>query len=135
MLFGPALVIFLGGIILESKGSQSIVLIAFGLIWGVCSSLSLQRSRITLTAEQLDIQIGFPWKRSLIIPLNEITQINIYQPALGAMLNFGKIILTHQGTKRYGFRFITRTTELVKAVNEAIDTLRGKEKPQIDPTL
>jgi hypothetical protein len=88
-----------------------------------------------LTAEELDIQIGFPWKRSLIIPLNEITQINIYQPALGAMLNFGKIILTRQGTKRYGFRFITRTTELVKAVNEAIDTLRGKQEPLIDPTL
>jgi hypothetical protein len=122
MLLGPALVIFLGWTVMQAKGPQSIALIAFGIVWGVCSSMSLQRSRIILTAEQLDIQVGFPWKRSLTIPLNEITQVNYYQPTLGSMLNFGKIILVHQGTKKYGFRFIVRPAEFVKQVQETIMT-------------
>lgn len=122
MLLGPALVVFIGWTVMQAKGSQSIALIAFGIVWGICSSLSLQRSRIILTAEQLDIQVGFPWKRSLILPLNEITQVNYYQPTLGSMLNFGKIILTHQGAKNYGFRFIPRPAEFVKQVQETIMT-------------
>lgn len=134
ILLGPALVVFIGWAVMQAKGSQSIALIAFGIVWGVCSSMSLQRSRIILTAEQLDIQIGFPWKRSLIIPLNEITQVNYYQPTLGTMLNFGKIILTHQGTKNYGFRFITRPAEFVKQAQEIIMTTCHHEQTSSSKT-
>ncbi|MBA4393029.1 MAG: hypothetical protein C0407_05705 [Desulfobacca sp.] len=134
MLLGPALVIFIGWMVMQAKGSQSITLLALGIVWGVCSSISLQRSRIILRAEQLDIQIGFPWKRSLIIPLNEITQITFYQPALGTMLNFGKIILVHQGKRNFGFRFIPRSADLIKAVQEAISALPCPEQPQTEGT-
>ena len=53
MLLGPGLVIFWGGLILNSKGPQAIVLIAFGSFWGLISIISLRQSYITLTADRL----------------------------------------------------------------------------------
>jgi hypothetical protein len=135
MLLGPAMVVFIGWMVLQAKGSQSIAIIALGVFWGVCSSMSLQRSRIILTAEHLDIQVGFPWKRSLTIPLQEISQLTYNQPTLGAMLNFGKILLGHQGKRNYAFRFIRRPADLINAVQEALGALPQPEQPQEEKTF
>lgn len=128
ILLGPALLIFLGGLIRDSKGPQSIVLIVFGLVWGLCSYGSLRQSQITLTADRLFIQMGFPLKKVRSLSLDEITLIRYYQPTLGAMLNFGKIILVHGGAKKDSFRFVTRPAELVNGVEGVRNSLH-KDKP------
>jgi membrane protein YdbS with pleckstrin-like domain len=128
MLLGPAMVIFIGWMVMQSKGSQSIAIFALGIFWGVCSSISLQRSRITLTADHLNIQVGFPWKRSLTIPLQEISQLTYNQPTLGAMLNFGKILLGHQGKRNFAFRFVPRPADLINAVQTALNALPRPEQ-------
>jgi hypothetical protein len=130
ILLGPALLIFLGGLIRDSKGTQTIVLIFFGFVWGLCSYVSLRQSQITLTADRLFIQVGFPLKKVCTLPLGEITLIRYYQPTLGAMLNFGKIILVHGGTKKDGFRFVTRPAELVNKV-QGVMSSRHKDKPSL----
>jgi hypothetical protein len=127
ILLGPSLLIFLGGLIRDSKGPQSIVLIVFGLVWGLCSYVSLRQSQITLTADRLFIQIGFPLKKVCTLPLDEINLIRYYQPTLGAILNFGKLVLVHGGTKKDGFRFVTRPAELVNGV-QGVMSSRHKDK-------
>jgi hypothetical protein len=132
MLLGPALVMFIGWTVIQSKGAESFSLMAVGISWGLCSSISLQRSRIIVTPEHLDIQVGFPWKRTLLIPLPEISQLTYNQPTLGAILNFGKIILGHQGKRNYTFRFVPRPADLINAVQEALGALPQPEQPQTE---
>ena len=120
ILLGPVLVIFIGWLTLESKGPPAVILIAFGFIWGIFSYLNLRQSDILLTNNHLFIKIGFPLKRSYTIPLDTLTQVKYYQPSLGGLLNFGKIMLIHSGTKKHVFRFIARPALLVKEVQETL---------------
>jgi hypothetical protein len=120
MLLGPALFIFLGALILNPKGPQAMVLIAFGSVWGLVSAISLRQSYITLTTDRLLLQVGFPLKKAYSLSLDEITLIHYYQPTLGAILNFGKIILVHGTKQKDSFRFVSRPAVLVKEVQEAI---------------
>jgi hypothetical protein len=129
ILLGPVLVILIGGLNLESKGSHSVILIAFGFLWGIFSYMSLRRSEIILTNNHLFINVGFPFKKSFTIPLDTISLLKYYQPSLGGILNFGKIILVHDGTKKNNFRFIARPAELVKEVQEAMLPSRRLEQP------
>jgi uncharacterized membrane protein YdbT with pleckstrin-like domain len=129
VLLGPLFFIFIGWLTLRSKVPQSIALSAFGFIWGLFSYFQLRNFDIVLTDNQLLIHAGFQRNRSYLIPLDTITGIDYYQPSLGAMLNFGKIIIIHGGTKKNVFRFIARPAELIKEVQEAIIAARREEKP------
>lgn len=128
-LLGPLFFIFIGWLTLRSKVPQSIALSAFGFIWGMFSYFHLRNFDIVLTNNLLLIHVGFPLKRSYPIPLNTITLIDFYQPSLGAILNFGKIIIIHGGTKKNVFRFIARPAEFIKEVQETIIAARRQEKP------
>ena len=119
-LLGPLFIIFVGGLSLRSNLPQSIALIAFGLIWGLLSYFRLRNFDIVLTHNQLIIHVDFPLKRSCPIPLTTITLVDFYQPSLGAILNFGKIIIVQGGTKKNVFRFIARPAEFIKEVQVTI---------------
>ena len=129
VLLGPAFLFFIGWLSLKSQGLPSAVLIASGFIWGAFSYLRLRQFDIVLTNNRLLINVGLPLKRSYAIPLDTITYANCYQPSLGAILNFGKIILVHSGTKKTVFRFVARPAEFVEEVQEAIMTNRHLEQP------
>ncbi|HMK66809.1 MAG TPA: PH domain-containing protein [Thermodesulfobacteriota bacterium] len=128
LLLGPAMVIFLGRLMLDSKGPQAVVVMAFGALWGLTSFINLRRSQILLTADRLIFQTGFPLKKTYNLPLEEISEIQFYQPTLGSILNFGKIMLVQKNMKRNNFRFVPRPAELVNAVQEAILSLRQNAK-------
>jgi hypothetical protein len=124
ILLGPIVVIIIGGLALRSQGYHALALIAFGLIWGVFSYISLQRSEIGLTGKRVVANVGFPLKRSYNIPLNEIMVIDYYQPSLGSMLNFGKIIIVYSGKKRCAIRLVSSPAEFVKEVHQQIIALK-----------
>ncbi|MBI5602860.1 MAG: PH domain-containing protein [Deltaproteobacteria bacterium] len=128
VLLGPAFLFFIGWLSMGSQGLPSAVLIASGFIWGTFSTLRLRQFDIILTNNQLLINVGYPLKRSYSIPLDTITFANFYQPSLGAILNFGKIVLVHSGTKKTVFRFIARPAEFVKEVRETIMTTSHHEQ-------
>lgn len=123
ILLGPILVIVIGGLTLGFQGYHAMALIAFGLVWGICSYISLCRSEIGLTRSKVLINVGFPMKRSYDIPLGEITVIDFYQPSLGSMLNFGKIIIVYKGKKKCAFRFVSCPAEFVKEAHQQIVAL------------
>jgi hypothetical protein len=131
VLLGPIIVIFFAWLMIGSKGPQSIVLFAFGFIWGIFSYVSLRKSEIVLTNNRLLINIGFPLKRFYDIPLNNITHFDFYQPSLGAMLNFGKIIFVQKDKKKKAFRFIDSPAELVREVHKQAMAIRDNTKPPI----
>lgn len=93
IVLGPMLVIIIGGLALKSQGLPAMVLIAFGFLWGIFSYISFYRSEIGLTRKRVLIYAGFPTPKFHEIPLSEIVAFDFYQPSLGSMLNFGKIII------------------------------------------
>ena len=123
ILLGPIVVMVIGGLALGSQGYHAAALIAFGLVWGTCSYINLCRSEIGLTRSKVFINVGFLMKRSYDIPLGEIMVIDFYQPSLGSMLNFGKIIIVYKGKKKCVFRFVSCPTEFVKEAHQQIAAL------------
>jgi hypothetical protein len=120
MFLGPILLIVLGGLTLKSQGISAMVLMAFGFVWGIFSFVSLQGSDIALTRKRVLINAGFPLLKSHDIPLNEIVAIDYYQPSLGSMLDFGKIIIVHNRQSRCVIRFVSSPAEFVAKVRQQI---------------
>jgi len=110
VLLGPILVIIIGGL----------ALVTFGLIWGIASYVSLQRSEIGLTTKKILVNVGYPLKRSHEIALGKIVLVDYYQPSLGAMLNFGKIIIAYDGKKKSAIRLVSHPAEFVREVQQQI---------------
>lgn len=123
MFLGPALIIVFGGLSLNSQGFSAIVLMAFGLLWGVFSYVSLRGSDIALTRKRLLINAGFPVLKAYDIPLADIVAVDYYQPTLGSMLNFGKIIIVRNKQSKCVIRFVSAPAELVTQVRQQVSSL------------
>jgi hypothetical protein len=121
----------IGGLALQAQGFHAMALIAFGLIWFISSYISLRRSEIGLTRNNIFINVGFPLTRSFDILLNEIVFIDYYQPSLGSMLNFGKIIIVHKGKNKCAFRPVSCPAEFVKEVQQQIIALSSSSTAQL----
>jgi hypothetical protein len=130
ILLGPMLVMLIGGLALKSQGYHAMILIAFGLIWGIFSGINLCRSAIGLNRNKIIVSIGFPLKKSVDILLNEIIFVDYYQPTLGSMLNFGKILVMDKRKKKYAFRFVSGPAEFVKEVHHQIAALSSSSTAQ-----
>ncbi len=118
ILLGPMLVIIIGGLALRSQGFSAAVLLVFGLVWWVLSYISLHRSEIGLTKKRILINAGYLVTRSYEIPLSEIVAVDYYQPSLGSMLDFGKVIIVYSGKKRSVIKFVSSPAELVTRVRQ-----------------
>ena len=131
VLLGPMLVVFIGGIALGSQWYHAMALIAFGLIWGSSACASLRRSEIGLTRNRVLVNAGFPLKKAYDILLNEIISIDYYQPSLGSMLGFGKIIIVYNRRKKCAFRFVSCPAEFVSEVRQQIGRLSASSTAEL----
>jgi hypothetical protein len=127
MLLGPALIFVFGGLSLRSKGVAALALMAIGAFWGLLSLMTYRRSEIALAVDRVHIQTGFLLKRNYDIFLKEIVAIDLYQPSLGAMLNFGKLIIVHGKGTRTVVRMVASPIEFVMELKRRTGRLRGQE--------
>jgi membrane protein YdbS with pleckstrin-like domain len=130
MFFGPLLLIVIGGLAFSSQGLDALALVAFGIIWGFFAYRSLQRSQIRLTGDRLLVDAGFLRVVSYDIPLDKIMAIEFYQPSLGSMLSFGKIMIDRAGARRHNIRFVSDPAELVMRVRQQIAALKASQKEE-----
>ncbi|HVN25225.1 MAG TPA: PH domain-containing protein [Syntrophorhabdales bacterium] len=120
MLLGPMIVIIIGGLSLRAQGIHAIALMAFGFVWGGFSYASLRASDVALTSTRVLINAGFPLRRTYDIPLNEIVAVDYHQPALGSMLNFGKLIIVDKKHGRATIRFVSSPMDFTTKVRQQI---------------
>jgi len=66
--------------------------------------------------------VGFPWRRSHDLPLTDIEGVDVYQPSLGKLLNFGKLKLRTKDGKRLSFRLVKDPFQLGKVILESRQT-------------
>ena len=131
ILLGPILVIIIGGLALKSQVYHAMALITFGIVWGIFSYIKLNKSEIGLTRSKILINVGFPLKKPFDIALNEIVFIDYYQPSLGSMLDFGKILVMDKRKKKYAFRLVAGPAEFVKEVHHQITALSSSSTAKL----
>ncbi|MCX5815694.1 MAG: PH domain-containing protein [Proteobacteria bacterium] len=129
MLLGPAMVLIIAGVSIPSRGVGALILLIIGVVWAIFSIMSYRNSEFLITDGRLLARFGFPWKRIYDIPLTTIEYIDMHQPALGNILNFGKILIRRTGGFVHSIRMIPNPIEFVKKVQEQIILNRNKTEP------
>jgi hypothetical protein len=117
-VLAPAVVMMLSGMSIPGKGMSAVVLLTLATIWGVLSSISLERSQFLVTRRRVMIKTGFPWRRSHDLSLADIGGVYVYQPSLGKVLNFGKLTFKMKSGKRLSFRLVRDPLQLAGVVNQ-----------------
>ncbi len=123
MMLGPIVVVIIGCLALRSQGFNAGVLIAFGLIWGALAYNILRRSHLELTRSGVSITAGFPVPVHYDIPTARIEAIDFYQPALGSMLDFGKVLIVDKQRGKSIIKFVSGPAEFVMRVREQLIAL------------
>jgi hypothetical protein len=121
VFLGPSVVLAIGGLLVASRAPDAVGVMAFGLFWGVLSCISYSRSVIGLRQDGLVICAGFPLPRSYRFPLDQIEAVQFYQPALGSMLDFGKVVVRCGRNSRV-IRFVSSPAAFVAEVRQRIDS-------------
>ena len=124
----PLFLIAFGALTIQSKGAGSVAILAAGIVWGALSFIDLRTSELTLTRTGPFIQYGFPLRRSYDIRIADITTVSWFQPYLGAMLNFGTIVVKRNGNRKNRFRVISNPAEFARRIEEQIAAARGHEQ-------
>ena len=127
LFLGPLMLIILGGLSFPAKGSKALVLVAIGVVWGILSYIKFNHSLIRVTNQRVIIRVSLLTRRPYIISLADISLIDIYQPSLGAMLNFGKITIIHGAKFKSVFRMVSSPNEFAAAAREQIAATRKSE--------
>ena len=60
---GPAMLLFLAGVSIQSKGKPAIVLFVIGLAWAILSYVTLQNTEFGVTNNRILIKTIFPWRK------------------------------------------------------------------------
>ena len=118
MIMGPATVMVISGLLIPDKGRGAALVLALATIWGVFASISFERSEIVLFPERLVVSIGFPWRRTYEVPLEDIEAFEVYQPSLGKFLDFGRITIRRKRGRRVRFRMVRSPQLLAQKVYE-----------------
>jgi len=128
-LLGPAMLLVIGGVSVRSKPIPALVLIGLAILWGIFSIYNLRLSEFTMTAKKLTIRIGFPFKRFYEFPYSRISGVDLHQPALGMMLNFGKIIIMQTNGKGVVFRMVAGPMDFITRLRQELDRCRKENDP------
>lgn len=128
-LLGPGMLLVLGGLSLRAKPVAALVMIGLAIIWGMFSIHNLRASEFAVRASKLTIRIGFPFKRFYEFPYSHLAGADFHQPALGVILNFGKIMLIQPNRKVIVFRLVARPNEFIERLRTEIIRFRQESEP------
>jgi hypothetical protein len=127
MVLPPFLLLVFAGLSIPSKGGQAWVLVLISLAWIALSWMNVRTAEFQVTRTRFLAKTGFPWSKSYDIPLRIIGMVDVYQPALGKVLDFGKVrLMCTDGNKRF-FRMVGAPLAFTAKIREYRDAL-GEEK-------
>jgi hypothetical protein len=115
----PFLLLTFAGLSIPSKGIQAWALAAISLAWIGYAAKGRKATEYRLTKDHLLTVADFPWHKSSHIPLVSIKGADVYQPALGKFLDFGRVrVIQNDGSKTY-LRMVDSPQKLADKINEA----------------
>lgn len=127
ILFGPGLLFIMGGMSLRAKPVPALIMIGLAIMWGIFSLYNLRRSEFVLTSSRLTIKAGFIFKRFYEIPYDKLGGADFFQPALGNLLNFGKIYILRKDGHAIIFRLVAKPEDFANRLKQEI--IRHNQQP------
>lgn len=103
---GPLILLFVAGLSVPSKGMPALILLIVASVWMLLATRSLQITEFVITDNRIIIRRWLALNKFYDFSIAEIVDVEIYQPALGKLLNFGKIIIHLPKKKRVSFRLV-----------------------------
>lgn len=123
----PFLLLLFAGLETPSKGAQAWALVLLSVAWIVVSWLNFQTSEFRLTDDAFLVYPGFPWRKTITIPLDIVGTVDVYQPALGKLLDFGKVRLICKDGTRKQFKLVTSPATLMNKIYELRAALANRK--------
>ncbi len=124
---GPAALLIIGGLSVPTKGTSALIMAAVALLWGVYASLRYRHTRFEVTETRFTIRMDSPRAWKFDIPLLAMEGVDVHQPALGKILDFGKIIIVAGGGKRHAFRMVRSPLRLSEEIGRYARRARNRD--------
>ncbi len=125
LFLGPALLLFLGVLSISTRGLAAAVMSGFGLLWGILSYKTFSSSFIRLTNKRILVHVGTVIRKIYALALTDVTFVDLHQPSLGVILNFGNITIMHGNNFKSSFKMVASPAEFVTKVREQVTVARG----------
>jgi hypothetical protein len=125
---GPAILLFLAGISIPTKGLSAIVLFIVAAIWAIITYIALQNTEFGITNKRILIWTVFRWKKLQNAELITIADAAVYQPTLGKFLDFGKITIVLINGKRISRRLVNAPHIFLKNLSQQVEATRIQEQ-------
>lgn len=120
LFLGPAMLLLLGGLSVSTKGFAAAIMSGLGLLWGILSYKTFSNSSIRLTNKRILVRIGTVIRKIYAVALKDITFVDLHQPSLGVILNFGNVTIIHGNKFKSSFKMVASPAEFVTKVREQI---------------
>jgi len=128
-LLGPGMLFVMGGVSVRARPLAALIMIGLALVWGLLSIHNLRASEFAIGTSRLTIRVGFPFKRFYEFPFSQIAGADYHQPALGVILNFGKVMIMHTTGKTIVFRLVAKPNDFVERLRREVDRFRQEQEP------
>ncbi|OPY78611.1 MAG: hypothetical protein A4E65_02173 [Syntrophorhabdus sp. PtaU1.Bin153] len=129
LFLGPAMLLLLGGLSVSSKGLAAAVMSGLGLLWGMLSYKTFCSSSIRLTNKRILVRVGTVIRKIYAVPLTDVTLVDLHQPSLGVILNFGNVTIIYGGKFKSSFKMVASPAEFVTKVRDQVTITRGNTPP------
>jgi len=128
-LLGPGMLLIMGGISVRPRPLAALAMIGLAILWGIFVLYNLRASEFALSASKVTVRVGILFKRFYEFPYSQIAGADFHQPALGVMLNFGKIMIMHSSGKVIAFRLVARPNDFVERLKRELIRFRQENEP------
>ena len=118
VFFPPFVLLIFAGLSVPSKGTNAWIIIGISLVWIILTSISYQASEIRLTRTKILVTVGLPRKKTSFILLSAIGAADVYQPALGKLLDFGRVRLRLTDRNTRYIRMVSAPGALAAKISE-----------------
>ncbi|OPX96213.1 MAG: hypothetical protein A4E58_01806 [Syntrophorhabdus sp. PtaB.Bin006] len=129
LFLGPAMLLFLGGLSISTKGLVAAIMFGLGLLWGILSYKTFSNSSIRLTNKRVLVRVGTLIRKMYAVSLTDIALVDLHQPSLGVILNFGNITILHGNKFKSSFKMVASPTEFVAKVREQMAATQDDALP------
>jgi hypothetical protein len=124
ILGAPFLLMIIFGLSIPNKGTSAIILLLISILFAGLAARSFQNSELALTGTRLLGKLGFPAIKAYDVELAQIADVAISQPALGKILNFGRVMVKCANGTGASFRMIDNPVGLVQEMQQQVNILR-----------
>ncbi|OPY74189.1 MAG: hypothetical protein A4E62_00046 [Syntrophorhabdus sp. PtaU1.Bin002] len=129
LFLGPAMLLFLGGLSISTKGLVAAIMFGLGLLWGILSYKTFSNSSLRLTNKRVLVRVGTLIRKMYAVSLTDIALVDLHQPSLGVILNFGNITILHGNKFKSSFKMVASPTEFVAKVREQMAATQDDALP------